>query len=458
MKTFLKTLAAVALIAIPAHSALAQKAEPQAVPLDRVLDLAKKGGRIETEAERKRVQEFQADKNKQQQLLAQAKQQRASLQRESESLDKQFDDNEIRITNLEQLLDERQGNLKELFGVVKQNAEDLRGRITQSLVSAESSRDRYDFLTQLAQKREVELPTIEDLQRLWAIYLDEIVASGEVSKFHATVSTTDGNEERDVVRVGNFNLVSDGKYLTYDFDGNRISQYAAQPDSEMTGSASDLVESSTGPVAFGVDPSRGQILGTLVFVPSLGDRFNDGGIIGMITAILGVIGFLLSVWRWLVLTLVGGKVNAQMKRDTASTDNPLGRIMSVYESNRGADVETLELKLDEAILKEVPKIETALGIIKVISVVAPLLGLLGTVTGMILTFQAITLFGAGDPQIMAGGISQALVTTVIGLVVAIPLTLLYTLVASRARRIIHVLEEQAAGIIAVHAEKHSQRA
>jgi biopolymer transport protein ExbB len=147
-----------------------------------------------------------------------------------------------------------------------------------------------------------------------------------------------------------------------------------------------------------------------------------------------------------------------MKRETASTDNPLGRVMAVAEENRSADLDTLELKLDEAILKEVPKIEIALGIIKVISVVAPLLGLLGTVVGMILTFQAITLFGAGDPQIMADGISSALITTVLGLVVAIPMTLLYTVVASRAKRIVHVLEEQAAGIIAVHAEKRSGQA
>ncbi len=457
MNAFYKVIAAAAIIVTPLQIAQAQDA-PAAPSLEEVLRIVNDGARIERAAEQRRVQDFQSAKNDQQRLLNEARNQRSQLQRESERLDQAFDDNEIRITNLETQLDERQGNLKELFGVVKQNAEDLRGRITGSLVSAEKSKERYDFLTGLAQKRDVELPTIEELQRLWAIYLDEIIASGDVSKFRSTVSTTDGNEERDVVRVGNFNLVSDGAYLTYDFDTNRISEYAAQPDGDMVSSSSDLAEATSGPVAFGVDPSRGQILGTLVFIPSLGDRFEAGGIVGKVIAGLGIIGLLLVIWRWVVLTLVGGKVSSQMKRDTASTDNPLGRIMSVYEENRGVDVETLELKLDEAILKEVPKIETALGIIKVISVVAPLLGLLGTVTGMILTFQAITLFGAGDPQIMAGGISQALVTTVLGLVVAIPLTLLYTLVASRARRIIHVLEEQAAGIIAVHAEKHGQQA
>jgi biopolymer transport protein ExbB len=117
------------------------------------------------------------------------------------------------------------------------------------------------------------------------------------------------------------------------------------------------------------------------------------------------------------------------------------------------DVETLELKLDEAILKNTPALERFLTMIKVLAVVAPLLGLLGTVTGMINTFQAITLFGTGDPKLMANGISQALVTTMEGLWVAIPLTFLHALVASRSRSIINTLEEQAAGIVAVHAEK-----
>jgi biopolymer transport protein ExbB len=153
---------------------------------------------------------------------------------------------------------------------------------------------------------------------------------------------------------------------------------------------------------------------------------------------------------------VGRRILAQTKRKEADTKNPLGRIMAVYEENRSVDVETLELKLDEAILREVPKLERGNTMIKVLSVVAPLLGLLGTVTGMIQTFQVITLFGAGDPKLMAGGISQALVTTVIGLVVAIPLTLLYSVVSGRSKRLVRVLGEQSAGIVASHAEQDRQ--
>ncbi|MDA0338877.1 MAG: MotA/TolQ/ExbB proton channel family protein, partial [Proteobacteria bacterium] len=367
-----------------------------------------------------------------------------------------FDEHERDITALEAQLDERQGNLKELFGVVKQNAGELQGQISVSLTSAQFD-GRQDFLSELAQKRDVELPTIQELQKLWAIYLQEIVETGNVSKFTTTINADGGTEEREVLRVGNFNLISDGAYLEYDTKTGKISEAGAQP-SGLTGSAADYQEATSGPAPFGVDPSRGQILRTLVFVPDLWERFQQGKLVGYVIAVLGILGLLIALWRWVVLTMVGGKVTAQMKSETASSDNPLGRVMAVADGHSRADLETLELKLDEAILKEVPKIEVALGIIKVIAAVAPLLGLLGTVVGMILTFQAITLFGAGDPKIMADGISSALITTVLGLVVAIPMTLLYTVVASRAKRVVHVLEEQAAGIVAVHAEKRSGQA
>jgi biopolymer transport protein ExbB len=162
----------------------------------------------------------------------------------------------------------------------------------------------------------------------------------------------------------------------------------------------------------------------------------------------------MAIWRWIGLSNDSRKVAAQLKRDSATTDNPLGRVLAAYESNANADTETIELKLSEAALKEMPGLTKGLLFIKVISVVAPLMGLLGTVTGMIQTFQVITLYGAGDPKLMAGGISQALVTTVLGLTVAIPTVLLHTLVSGRSKRILQVLQEQSAGIIAKHAESH----
>jgi biopolymer transport protein ExbB len=203
-----------------------------------------------------------------------------------------------------------------------------------------------------------------------------------------------------------------------------------------------------------MDPSRGALLELLVQKKSLWEQYQEGGIVGYVITGLFVFGVILTLIRLMSLLSIGRAVRAQMKSNTPG-DNPLGRIMKVYLDNQDADVENLELKLDEAILKETPKIEWGIGIVKVLAALSPLLGLLGTVTGMIGTFQAITLFGTGDPKTMAGGISTALVTTVLGLVSAIPLIFLHSLLASQSRSIIHILEEQSAGLIAEHAEKES---
>jgi biopolymer transport protein ExbB len=219
--------------------------------------------------------------------------------------------------------------------------------------------------------------------------------------------------------------------------------------------AADLQSASPGEVvAFPVDFTRGQILRAVVQSKTPIERVKeDGGVVGYVIIGVGLFGLLLCLWKGYSLYTSGSKMSRQKKTETVSRANPLGRVLAIYSDNPDADIETLELMLDEAILRETAPIETGLSFIKVLYVVAPLLGLLGTVVGMIATFQMITLFGTGDPRMMAGGISTALVTTVLGLVVAIPLTLLHSFLQGKAKALIQVLEEQAAGLIASLAEK-----
>ncbi|MGR8921112.1 MAG: MotA/TolQ/ExbB proton channel family protein, partial [Gammaproteobacteria bacterium] len=239
--------------------------------------------------------------------------------------------------------------------------------------------------------------------------------------------------------------------------GNLI-ELGRQPQQRYLEKVGELTAANDGVHAFGLDPSRGQILSLLVQAPSLRERVDQGGVVGYVIIGLGALALLIALERLVVLTLTGIRVAAQARKLDSPGNNPLGRVLKVYHDNPTTDIETLELKLSEAILKETPKINRMLMFLKIIAVVAPLLGLLGTVTGMIITFQAITLFGTGDPKLMAGGISQALVTTVLGLCVAIPTVLMHTLVASRARRLNQVLEEQAAGMVAVQSERQHQQA
>ncbi|HIE53574.1 MAG TPA: MotA/TolQ/ExbB proton channel family protein, partial [Chromatiaceae bacterium] len=188
------------------------------------------------------------------------------------------------------------------------------------------------------------------------------------------------------------------------------------------------------------------------------ERIEQGKEVGYLIIGLAIFGFLMAVYRFVALGVTSMKVRAQLKRaDQPKKNNPLGRVLLAWKENQEADLDTLERKIDEAVVKEVPRLQRGLSIIKILAVIAPLLGLLGTVTGMIQTFQSITLFGTGDPKLMAGGISQALITTVLGLMAAIPLTFLHALVASSSRSLVQVLEEQSAGIIARQAEGFQKR-
>jgi biopolymer transport protein ExbB len=342
--------------------------------------------------------------------------------------------------------------------VLQQVTGDTQGLLENSVTSAQFP-DRSDFLVRLNSKlsSDSSLPTIEEIEQLWFLLQQEMTETGKVVKFPAKVIATGGQEiETDVVRVGGFNIVSSAGYLQYTPETGNLSELGRQPQGRFTKTAAELVKATSGSVVFGVDPTRGQILATYLDRPGLSERISQGGLIGYVIIGLGIIGLLLSLERLITLSLIGGKVSAQVKNPKPDAGNPLGRVLMVAEEHGDSDLETLELKLGEAIFKETPKLTRSLLFIKIISVVAPLLGLLGTVTGMIVTFQAITLFGTGDPKLMAGGISQALVTTVLGLTVAIPIVLLHTLVSGRSRHIMHILQEQSAGIVAARSGETSQ--
>ncbi len=316
--------------------------------------------------------------------------------------------------------------------------------------------DRSEFLIELGSKMAgaSSLASIQDIETLWSLLQQEIVETGKVTRFNHMVTKADGQqEEMEVVRIGAFNIVSENGYLEYDPGEKSIAELLRQPEGRYAGTAGDMMDADGGAVDFGIDVTKGGILGLLVESPTIKDRIEQGGIVGYCIIALGIIGLLIAILRWFALSNDSRKVSAQLKRDTASTDNPLGRVLAAYESNKGADTETIELKLSEAALKEMPGLTKGLLFIKVVAAVAPLMGLLGTVTGMIKTFQVITLYGAGDPKMMAGGISQALMTTVLGLVVAIPMVLLHTVVSGQSRKIVNILQSQSAGLVAQHSER-----
>ena len=422
--------------------------------LDQLLNEVKRS-RSEISAQNKeREARFQRERDNQRALLREGQQELAREEQRSDALTAQFNQNEQLLTELSDTLRIQVGNFGEMFGVVRQVAGDTVGVVRSSLVSSQYP-ERGDVARRLAEIKG--LPSIEDLDALRILLFEEMIESGKVTRFSSEIVTADGAREPvDVVRVGVHNLITGDRFLKYNTENaaeSFIEELARQPQDRFRGMAEALYSASPGSVVgTAVDPSRGSLLGLLIQAPSLKERIDQGGVVGYVIIVLGVIGLLIAVWRLLYLSGVGGGIRRQLKSETPSEKNPLGRILKVYDENADTDTETLELKLDEAILREAPTLEKWQGGIKVLAAVAPLLGLLGTVTGMIATFQAITLFGTGDPKLMAGGISQALVTTVLGLCVAIPLVLLHSWVAGRSRALIEILEEQTAGIIARKAE------
>jgi biopolymer transport protein ExbB len=431
---------------------VASLAADEALSMSKLLQQVKEGRRKDAAENKKREEAFIAEKAKQVARIRQAMADIEALESRSAVLENQFNANELLIEEKRKQRDERLGSLKELFGHLTGAAADTRSRFRNSITSSQFP-DREAFLTDLIKKMnsDTDLPTLEEIERIWYELHQEVTESGRVVKYSTAVGT---EKDREVVRIGLFNLVSEGDYLSHDSNSRSVSVLPRQPVGLAAG-ATALQSSSTGVTPVGIDPTGaagGGFLKAIINTPTLEERWQQGRQVGYIITGVGAFAILIALWRFLILTFTSAKIQLQLRRKEIKTNNALGRILKVAEDYRGTDTESLELKLGEAILKETPKIQSGLSLLKIIAMVAPLLGLLGTVTGMIIVFQAITIYGAGDPKAMAGGISSALVTTVLGLIVAIPTLLMHTMLFAKAKKMLHILEEQSAGIVAERAD------
>lgn len=424
--------------------------------LDELLDQVKRERVLEQQQNKLREAEFVEAHDQQARLLDEARRQLAFEDQRTAQLNQAFTDLENTLAKQQQLLDEKSGSLGELFGTLRQIANDGRAVLESSMTSVTKT-ERLTFLNKLSESKQQ--PSIDELRTLWLTLQEEMTESGKVEQFEAPVISISGEvEPQQVTRIGVFTAFSDGRFLRYLPETGNLVELARQPVDRLRSLVQDFEEAESGelmPVV--VDPTRGAIMALLVQTPTLKERIVQGGWIGYIILILGAVGLLVALLQFMSLLGAGRGVAQQQKQDEVSLKNPLGRILSVYNDKLAQDVETLQLKLDEAILRETPKLERGLITLAILAAIAPMLGLLGTVSGMIETFQSITLFGTGDPKLMSGGISQALVTTELGLAVAIPLLLIHSGLSSKSNRLIQILDEESAAIVARNAEKqHGQ--
>lgn len=412
-----------------------------------LLERVKQGRAVDATDNQQREAAFIAEKDQQQAQIEQAREAVFVLEAKSTELETIFNANELVIAENRQQRDERLGALKELFGHLTGAVGDLHSRFLNSITTNQFP-DRTKILSDLIKKMnsDTDLPSLEEIEQVWFELHREMTESGKVVKYTTTVGT---EENREVIRIGLFNLLSNGEYLAYDAETQTVSVLPRQP-ANLAKDAKLLQQASDGIYPIGIDPSGatgGGFLKAIINTPTLAERWHQGRQIGYIISSLGIFALLIGLWRFIVLSMLTIKMRTQLGSDTIQADNALGRILLVAQDYTGNNTENLEMKLSEAILKEHSHIQTGLAFLKIIAMVAPLLGLLGTVTGMIIVFQAITIYGAGDTQAMAGGISNALVTTALGLIVAIPILLIHSVLSSKAKKILYILEQQSAGII-----------
>jgi biopolymer transport protein ExbB len=420
--------------------------------LDQLLEKVKQDRRSERRWLQEREREFTNQKNQQARLLRDAKAELARVEAVTARLTTTYEANEKVLTELENELRIAVGTFGELFGVVKQVSGDFRAQIQNSIISAQV-KDREPFIAKLGESKE--LPTLDELERFWFELQREMTESRKNVSFEASIVRPDGEQTRGMVtRVGAFNLVSEGKYLIYQSETDQIIELSRQPPGHFLSTIKKLEKTDAGEtVQFAIDPSRGSLLSILVTAPSFTERIGHGGVVGYVILTLLAIGLVIVGERIFSLSKEEKRIQSQLNSKTIDPANPLGQLMVIFNKYKDDDLETLEVKMNEVIIKYLPLVEKGINTIKIFAAVGPLLGLLGTVTGMIATFQTITLFGTGDPKLMAGGISMALITTVLGLVCAIPLLLLHTFVSNKSKKIIQILEEQSAGLLATKSEE-----
>jgi len=448
-----------AVIALTAQVTLAQDANTAAAPqtIAELVTEVREGSASRREELAAREQRFIQARERQAELLAQATQQRQAAEAEADRLRALYQQGEEDLANLEDLLGERSGDLTDVFSVVNQVAGDTLPVIQNSLVSAQYT-GRLELLESLTNAETI--PSAEQLRELWLLLLNEMLRSGEVARFEAPIITGGGEEQtRQVTRIGSFSALSDGNYLRFLPESGRLLELARQPVGAGTGNARAFEQAQEPLVPVAVDPSRGSILALIVQTPALSERVQQGGLIGYFILAIGAIGLLLGIERLLVLATAGLRARKASSEGGDSIKHPINAIKQVARNpDYLADADAMSAKMDEIVTLAGQKLRRGLPTLAIFAAVSPLLGLLGTVTGMIETFQVITLFGAGDPRLMSGGISQALITTQLGLAVAIPLLLIHSWLQGRANNLLAQLDETAADQFAASRSQQARHA
>lgn len=392
--------------------------------------------------DRARLAELSGDAEALEEALEDASAALAVARERRQSLEAQLQTQREELSKLEANRAEQGGDLDAVFSAVAGVGGELRDELLLSWLTLGGE---ARLPPRLRRSDILDVGQIESLADSLMVLTRE---TARVVEFSADVAGADGQRrEQPVVRIGALLAASDGQLLERSGDEGQL-VVAGHTPRVVAERLVAFQQGSSEVVSF--DPANGRVLQAMAQQPTLWQRFQQGGVVGYVVVALGALGLLVALVQYVYLlriTLTQRRQLVDLER--LRDDNPLGRVLKRFHAFGAEHVpEALEARLDEAMLAEQPRIERGQALVKMLAAVAPLLGLLGTVTGMIVTFQSITVFGTGDPQLMAGGISQALVTTVLGLITAVPLLFAHTALASRSRALIGSMEGRASAVLA----------
>jgi biopolymer transport protein ExbB len=431
-------------------------ASAQDVKLDTLRQATQKLRDDERRTSQERLTRFRTAQQAMEKKAQEAVARRNAAEARSNTLDRQWNENEKKIAETNNLLKQRQGNLGELFGVTRQVAGDAANTLQQSVLTTQypvpaQGEERAEFLRRLAAAKA--LPSIVDLERLWYELVREMTDAGKVVKYRASVLEHDNSKvDMDVVRVGPFTVTSGSKYLGYLPSARTLAELNGQLEGEFPQIATSLASAPAGSYARAVvDPARGALLGLYVERPGLIKRIQQGETVAYVIVAVGILGVALALFQAVYLVITRVAVASQLKNlGNPTKNNPLGRVLLSFrgDGKRADNSELAELRISEAVLREVPKLERFQSFLRLAVAAGPLLGLIGTVIGMIITFRAIVASGSSDPKLMATGIGQAMINTVLGLSIAIPLLFINAGLSALSRSVTQTLDEQSQSLLA----------
>jgi len=428
--------------------------------LDELLQQARNYRADETRLFEQRVSEYNAAAAAdQQKMLADAEAKVAALEAEVKIKADAYAAKELEIKAQHSALNDkaRQLGLSEVFGLARQVASDSSTILQQSLINAQyAATARVDFLRTFGASTGV--ATTADLERVWVELQQEITGSGQVASYTGKVVEPSGSlSDAKITRIGPFTAIADGEYLSYMPALASLSVLPRQLPDEFMAMARSLQSASSGYVQATVDPTRGVLTALYVERPTWGQRIENGEHVNYVIIVVGAAGALAFIFQLFYLIFARIAVSSQMRNlQKPSKNNALGRVLLAFKGDGNKieeEAEIAELRISEAVMKEVPRLERFQAFLRLAVAAGPLLGLVGTVVGMIMTFQSITESGSSDPKLMAAGIGAAMIATVLGLGIAVPLLFANALLNSLSRSIVQVLDEQSTGILAANLEK-----